>query len=588
MGIKNKLLILISLENIIIFIILAYFIMPVVEQAIFERTSKTMVLQTEEEASKLDNWFSERGQVLKAIAVQVELNRLDNDEESLAALMEANSARFKEQFDYIYIGFENKNYYTTRPIKPDATTYDPTGRTWYKSAIGQSRLVVSEPYTDIITKKFTVSMAFPVETATRGVIATDLDYNEAMILTQNVLFHPQAKGLLLSKSGMIIGSTDEALGAPGENVNSIGKMCYQQILAKIVSERQGSAQCLIGNVPYRVSFSSIASAGWVIAIFLPESVFKEEVNKILSYMLSLLVLGIVVVFGATYYVIGQVTKPLEQIAVTALELGTGDLSKGFDVFGSREVKNLGHSLNTMKSKLVQTIEDKDSLLEETIAQNSEIFALYQQMKALNDELEKAYQDKDNMYVETIKALADSIEAKDEYTKGHSDRVLYYAEKAAQELGWNDEQKRLLRFAAILHDIGKIAVPKDIINKPGSLDNGEYEIIKAHPRVGYKILANIHYLDEVSRAVLQHHERVDGLGYPDGLRDGEILPMAKVLAVADAFDAMTSERPYRKTLTFEQAFHELYRCTGRQFDPLVVRAFSKAMRSTYDREGEMAL
>ena len=161
----------------------------------------------------------------------------------------------------------------------------------------------------------------------------------------------------------------------------------------------------------------------------------------------------------------------------------------------------------------------------------------------------------------------------------------YSEKIGIFLGWNEEQLKILRYAAILHDIGKIGVPSDILNKPGRLDSEEYEKVKSHPGQGYRILQNISHLSAVSTDVFQHHERIDGLGYPNGLKGWGIFPIAKVIMVADTYDAMTSECPYRKALTSKEAVRELRLCSGTQFDARIVEVFCEkvlpALRDTQD-------
>lgn len=313
-------------------------------------------------------------------------------------------------------------------------------------------------------------------------------------------------------------------------------------------------------------YARVLTACEAMGLYLTATTVKAEVNKITGYMASLLLTGLTVVFRAASNPAGLPAKSFGNIGGLAAD-----------------VENLGYSINIIKHRLVNLFAARNNLLEATGAGDTEFMALYEQMKALSEELAKSYKERDLAYVETIKALADSLEAKDKYTKGHSERVLNYAEQTAIELGWDEEEIKLLRFAAILHDIGKMAVSKKIINKPGRLDKHEYEIIKTHPFVGYKILTSIGCLDKVSIAVLQHHERIDGLGYPGGLRGDEIIPMARLLAVADSFDAMTSQRPYRKAMTFAQAFAELNSWADRQFDGAIVKVFCGVVQKSFGRQ-----
>jgi putative nucleotidyltransferase with HDIG domain len=175
-------------------------------------------------------------------------------------------------------------------------------------------------------------------------------------------------------------------------------------------------------------------------------------------------------------------------------------------------------------------------------------------------------------VAMLPVLSRAIEARDPYTQGHSARVTALAELIACRLGWEEERLELLRVGGPLHDIGKLAVSDDVLSKAGTLEEGELEEIRRHPKMGAKILLRVTAFRDALPYVLYHHERWDGNGYPTGKAGAEIPLEARVLAVADAFDAMTSDRPYRRALTHEQALAEIERCEGTQFDPEIVRVF----------------
>lgn len=185
---------------------------------------------------------------------------------------------------------------------------------------------------------------------------------------------------------------------------------------------------------------------------------------------------------------------------------------------------------------------------------------------------RLYQKIKDSYFEIAKALAQAIEAKDPYTHGHSARVVEYAVSIAQKLDLPEEEKELLKYAAMLHDIGKIGVKGIVLNNPNSLTGEEYDEIKKHPLVGEGIIQPIELLQPIRPLIRHHHEWYNGKGYPDGL-SGENIPLgARILAVADTYDAMKSDRPYRKALTEETAIRELKRGSGTQFEPKLVEVF----------------
>lgn len=193
---------------------------------------------------------------------------------------------------------------------------------------------------------------------------------------------------------------------------------------------------------------------------------------------------------------------------------------------------------------------------------------------LNDELQLAF-------LQTVRALAHAVDAKDTYTQYHSNRVADYAVAMGRETGFPPTTLDALQFAASLHDIGKIAIREEILNKPGRLSDEEFEIMKGHAAKGAEILLPVDFPWDVLPVVRQHHERWDGRGYPDGLNGEGIHVHARMTAICDAFDAMTTNRPYRPGMPVEDAMQEISRCRGNQFDPELVHVF----RAAFEHAGE---
>ncbi len=184
------------------------------------------------------------------------------------------------------------------------------------------------------------------------------------------------------------------------------------------------------------------------------------------------------------------------------------------------------------------------------------------------------------YLEMVQTLARAVDSKDAYTQEHSDRARVKARRVAQEMGLPDPMVRHIEYAALLHDIGKIGIDEAILLKPGKLTPEEYEEMKKHPIIGHQILAPVKYLGPVAQMVLYHQEWYDGRGYPEGLKGEEIPLGARIVAVLDAWDAMTSDRPYRKALGRDIAIGELKKGSGTQFDPKVVEIFMRLERSNW--------
>ncbi|MBU0691783.1 HD domain-containing protein [bacterium] len=214
----------------------------------------------------------------------------------------------------------------------------------------------------------------------------------------------------------------------------------------------------------------------------------------------------------------------------------------------RKLQNLGDTDPLQKKQIVSVVEDSNASKEWAVTQ-----------------IQKAY-------LQTVASLTRAIEAKDFYTHGHSERVYYYCSLIAEMLDLPESSRNDLRFASILHDIGKIGIPDSVLLKKGRLTNSERGIIAEHPVLSESIISPLPFLDKVRRIVRSHHEHYDGNGYPDGLKGNEIPIEARILAVADAFDAMRSDRPYRKAMSLETAQARLVMAEGTQFCPLCVRAF----------------
>jgi len=191
----------------------------------------------------------------------------------------------------------------------------------------------------------------------------------------------------------------------------------------------------------------------------------------------------------------------------------------------------------------------------------------------------------SLFLSTVKSLVSAIDAKDEYTRHHSTRVTEFTLKIAAKMNFSEKETSDLELAALLHDVGKIAVPENILNKPGKLTDEEFALIKEHPARGESILRPVIELKDIAHVVRAHHEHYDGTGYPDGLKGREIPLGARIMAVADTYDSITSERPYRKAASHRYAVKEIIRCSGAQFDPEVVEHFLEVSGSLVQEQGQ---
>ncbi|MBU0502805.1 MAG: HD domain-containing phosphohydrolase [Candidatus Omnitrophota bacterium] len=254
-------------------------------------------------------------------------------------------------------------------------------------------------------------------------------------------------------------------------------------------------------------------------------------------ILGVLILAIIVSFLLGWLVGRGITSPLRLLIKGTKEVEKGNFNYKVKVKSGDELEELGSAFNKM-----------------------------------NDGLKNAQNKLQQHYLDTIKSLARVLDAKDGYTKGHSERVAFYAVNIARHLKLPPRELKLLEDICILHDIGKIGIPEKILYKSEPLTDEEWRVIKMHPKIGEEILENIETLRPGLTIVRDHHERPDGKGYPRGLRLDEVSLLASIVIVSDAYDAMTSDRPYRKAFTKNQAIAVLKENKSTQFDPRIVEAF----------------
>lgn len=208
------------------------------------------------------------------------------------------------------------------------------------------------------------------------------------------------------------------------------------------------------------------------------------------------------------------------------------------------------------------------------------------IKEINEELKDTYDKLERAYMESIQTLRYTVEAKDTYTRGHSDRVSEFSVLIGKHLGLPDTDLRTLQIGGLFHDIGKIGVPDSILLKEGKLTDDEYSEIKNHPTIGAHILSSATIFKDIIPIVKHHHEKFDGNGYPGKLKGDDIPYFARIAAVADTFDAMTSKRTYRDALPLEVVISEIERCKGTQFDPEIADVFLDILNNHYDEVKEI--
>jgi HD-GYP domain-containing protein (c-di-GMP phosphodiesterase class II) len=295
------------------------------------------------------------------------------------------------------------------------------------------------------------------------------------------------------------------------------------------------------------TYMSIAPLGWGAIVQVEEKAAYYAADRMRARSYSLVAVAALLAAVLGTLLAGEISRPIHELARGARRLAGGDFSTRVEVRAQNEVGLLAEAFNQMGQEIEGAIEE----IRQAAARNKELF------------------------MGSIRMLANAIDEKDPYTRGHSERVAFYSMLMARHLGMPPDEVERVHLSGLIHDVGKIGIEDKILRKPSALTEDEYEIMKQHPRKGEYILEAVPLLKSMAGAGLQHHENWDGSGYPDGLR-GEAIPLlGRIVAVADAFDAMTTDRPYSKAMTFEAALARLRFLAGKKFDGKCVDGIEKA-------------
>ncbi len=294
----------------------------------------------------------------------------------------------------------------------------------------------------------------------------------------------------------------------------------------------------------------IEDSPWAVVVERPAAEAFATVRDMQRRTVLVTVIAAVVALALGFALSRGLIRPLQTLADVTTSLSDGDLAVRADVSGSNEIARLAANFNNMAGNIEALVRR----LRQALRQNQELF------------------------LETIRTLAAAIDAKDPYTRGHSERVSSYSLAIAKHLGLNQDEVFRVRIASILHDVGKLGIRDGILNKPGLLTDDEFAVMRRHPDIGAQIMAPIRMLRDIIPGIRNHHESWDGRGYPDRLRGEEIPLVARIIGIADTFDAMTTNRPYQAAMPLEHVLGRMRQLAGSRFDPAVIQAFTAAVEA----------
>ena len=384
-----------------------------------------------------------------------------------------------------------------------------------------------------------LAVSMPVYSPSGGiqsVLLGEISLQKVQQTIERINIRRQGNAYVVNRSGLLIAHQDLERVSRSEDMSSVeivGKYLLAGLSAGTIPFRDKMGEDMVG------SYANIGNLGWGVVVQEPRAdaykIIKDMTFQTLIWALVAVVLAIV---ASTVLAI-RLAKPIGILAGKAMSLATGNFGERVDITSRNELGQLAQSFNHMAAQL----ERHDQNLRE-------------------------------MFIDTTKALAAAIDAKDPYTRGHSQRVAQISLELAKEMGQSPSEQQKINIAALLHDVGKIGIEDHILKKPSQLTDEEYAVIKQHPRWGAMIMGHITQLKEVVPAIQHHHERLDGSGYPEGLAGEQIPLLARIIAVADTFDAMTTDRLYQKAMEPQFVVSKLHEWKGSRYDPTVVDAMTR--------------
>jgi putative nucleotidyltransferase with HDIG domain len=381
----------------------------------------------------------------------------------------------------------------------------------------------------------------PITSSGQVICAAVVGEPVADLLSQLSAGHQSIPLALYRIDGSLVGSTQ---GFPQQQ-GTIGTAERLWVIGRTgVVHHQADASGLsqIFFVPWDIRGEPFGYA----AVVLPSSTVASAASNEARVLMLIFLCSLAVTVLGGLFVSRSITRPLSGLLQATRQVGAGNLHHRAPVGSTDEIGQLAESFNTMTAMLQERTQRLEFSSEAT-----------------------------------VQTLAAAIDARDPYTHGHSLRVAAYSEALGVAAGLDEEQMENVRRGCLVHDVGKIGVPDSILSKPGRLEAHEEREMREHPVVGYEMLRRLPWSHEAMEIVRNHHERWDGRGYPDRLRGERIPALARLVAVADSLDAMTSHRPYRRALSFSEAAMEIENGAGAQFDPQVVAAF-RAVREELRR------
>jgi HD-GYP domain-containing protein (c-di-GMP phosphodiesterase class II) len=390
----------------------------------------------------------------------------------------------------------------------------------------------------------------------RGVLASLVDLEHVWDLVVSRRW-PGHTVFGVDPSGRVFSSNSPARPRPGQDVTDSALVQRFLTSSRVGRETLPFIETVDGEKREFIGSYEVTRQGWGVFIQAPLSEVYSPIEAMVESTWNTALLVLVLCVVVSWFFARTLSHPINRLAGASSRFAAGDLSTRVSVRTRNEIGELAHSFNVMADEIEEQIR----------------------------KLKRAARENHELFMGTIRAMAQAIDAKDPYTRGHSMRVNRYSLILARELGLKGAQLREIHVSSLMHDVGKIGINDAILQKPGKLTADEFEVMKTHTVLGANILAPIRQMKRIIPGLRWHHERMGGQGYPDGLLGDQIPLMARIIAIADTFDAVTTHRPYQETMTFDEALKVLERLKGVALDEKIVDVFFNAYaKGLIHREG----
>ena len=389
-------------------------------------------------------------------------------------------------------------------------------------------------------------VSYPVNYGSRflGTIATVVDLQFLIRRLREVSGGGLTPYVIDSQGRLVAAATPEfATGQDMKKLDIVRNFVDSGNKAQLAETREFIVNNGSEHVEMLGTYSPVMTLNWAVVVQKPRREAYRGVIEMQRTARLLALLAVLLSIGVSIFAARRITSPLKVLTESSRALARGDFSQRVNLLSSTEIGELAHTFNTMSDELQRYVED----------------------------LKRAAEENKELFMGSIQMLAGAVDEKDPYTRGHSDRVTRYSLLIAKEMDLPAHFMETLRISAQLHDVGKIGIEDHILKKPGALTEEEFEVMKTHTTKGANILRPVTQLADMLPGIELHHEALDGRGYPYGLQGDQIPLLARVIAVADTFDALTTNRPYQQAHTPDQTLQIIKNLAGKRLDPLAVQA-----------------